>query len=227
VAGQTTSSGGTAPNIGLATAGTGAATYAYPASVQVDTFGRVVAATAGTNPAGTYLPLAGGTMSGAIAMGTNAITGASAVSTTLFTLANRGMVYGTQGAAAIASQNLYMTDTGAGAVALAPMVYKIPDAGATFPVLPAYNGENWIFSSTFNATNAFTVYVNSTATSNIYSVPAGFYIHFVNRKASPISLTVASVANPLVPVGAVNTVLTLPASRDSYVLWNGTTWTAN
>lgn len=49
-AGELTTTGGTTPSLGLAAAGT-AGTYAYPASVTTDGFGRVTAVTAGTVPA--------------------------------------------------------------------------------------------------------------------------------------------------------------------------------
>lgn len=44
------SSGGTAPNITHLASGVSAATYAFPASVQVDAYGHVLAITAGTDP---------------------------------------------------------------------------------------------------------------------------------------------------------------------------------
>jgi hypothetical protein len=58
-AGRITSTGGTAPILDLATAGT-AGTYAYPASVTTDAYGRVTAATGGTAP----VLLSGSTMTG-------------------------------------------------------------------------------------------------------------------------------------------------------------------
>ena len=60
------SSGGTTPAISLSASGVVANTYGYPSSLTVDTYGRITSATAGTNPSGTYLPLAGGTMTGSI-----------------------------------------------------------------------------------------------------------------------------------------------------------------
>ena len=58
-AGRITSTGGTAPVLDLATAGT-AGTYAYPASVTTDAYGRITAATGGTAP----VLLSGSTMTG-------------------------------------------------------------------------------------------------------------------------------------------------------------------
>jgi len=220
------SSGGTTPAISLSASGVVANTYAYPASLTTDTFGRITAITAGTNPSGTFLPLAGGTMSGTLNMGTQQITGASVVSTTALTLNSQPITLGQQGAGATASQNAYFTTTGGAITALASYLYLVPGAIASVPIYPAYNGENWIFPSG-GASVGFTMFVNTTATANAFSLPAGFYIRFINRKALSLALTVSSVVNPLIPVGAVNTPLTLPASRDTYIYWNGTTWTAN
>ena len=211
--------------IALATAGTGAATYAFPASVQVDTFGRVVAATAGTNPTGTFLPLAGGTMSGSINMGNQAITAASAITTTALTLNNLPLAIGTNGAGATASQNLYFTNANNSPVAIASYLFTIPTAGVSIPTYPAYNGENWVFPSGFLG-STFTINVNSTATTNVFSVPSGFYIHLWNRKASTVTVTIASVANPLLPAGAVNTPVTLTAGQERFIQYQGVanTW---
>jgi hypothetical protein len=159
-------------------------------------------------------------------MGSQTITGASSVSTTALTLNSQPITLGQQGAGATASQNAYFTTTGGAITALASYLYQVPGAIATIAVYPAYNGENWIFPSAGTAVG-FTMYVNTTATANAFSLPTGFYIRFINRKASSLSLTVASVVNPLIPVSPVNTSLTLPASRDTYIYWNGTAWTAN
>ena len=63
VLGETTSTGGVTPAIGLANAGT-AGIYAYPSAITTDIHGRVVAATAGTQPitevnAGTGISVSG------------------------------------------------------------------------------------------------------------------------------------------------------------------------
>ena len=178
------------------------------------------------NTAGSYLPLAGGVMTGSINMGLQQITGASSVSTTALVLNSQPITLGQQGAGATVSQNAYFKTTGGAITALASYLYKVPGAISSVPVYPAYNGENWIFPSG-GASIGFTMFVNTTATSNAFSLPAGFYIRFINRKASSLALTVSSVVNPLIPVGAVNTPLTLAASRDTYIYWNGTTWTAD
>jgi len=70
--GRITSSGGTTPAIDLATAGAGAATYSSGiSSVTVDAYGRVTAVTgsagyATTTQLNSYLPLAGGTLTGRV-----------------------------------------------------------------------------------------------------------------------------------------------------------------
>ena len=58
--GRITSSGGSTPQIDLATAGT-AGTYAYPASVITDAYGRVTSVTAGTAPSYYTAPTLGST----------------------------------------------------------------------------------------------------------------------------------------------------------------------
>ena len=165
-------------------------------------------------------------MSGAINMGTQQITGASSVSTTALVLNNQPITLGEFGSGATASQNAYFTTTAGAITALASYLFKVPGAISSIPVYPAYNGENWIFPSGGSSVG-FTMFVNTTATSNAFSLPPGFYIRFINRKTSPLALTVSSVVNPLIPASPVNTSLTLSASRDTYIYWNGTVWTAD
>jgi len=224
-AGRITSTGGTTPVLDLGASGIVASSYAYPSSVTFDTYGRATAAVAGTNPATTYLALAGGTMTGSINMGSQAITAASAITTTALTLNSLPIAIGTNGAGATASQNLYFTNANSSPVAIASYLYPIPAAGASIPVLPAYNGENWVFPSTFIGAT-YTLNVNSTATTNASSVPTGFYIHLWNRKASSITVTIASVVNPLIPAGAVNTVVVLAANTERFIQYQGVanTW---
>jgi hypothetical protein len=105
-------------------------------------------------------------------------------------------------------------------VAVAPFLFIIPDAGSSIATFPAYNGENWVFQSTFVG-STFTIFVNSTATANINSVPNGFYLHLWNRKATTVTVTISSVANPLIPAGAVNTTVTLTAGLERWIRWNG------
>jgi hypothetical protein len=144
----------------------------------------------------------------------------NALSTTLFTLNTRPVTYGELGAGASASQNLYFTNAAGSPVALAPYLFIIPDAGVNIATYPAYCGENWVFQSTFVG-STFTIFVNSTATANAFSVPNGFYLHLWNRKATTVTVTISSVANPLIPAGAVNTTVTLTAGLERWIRWNG------
>jgi hypothetical protein len=164
-------------------------------------------------------------MAGTLNMGSQAITAASAITTTALTLNNLPLAIGTNGAGATASQNLYFTNANNSPVALASYLYPIPAAGSSIAVYPAYNGENWVFPSTFVGTT-YTINVNSTATTNAFSVPTGFYIHLWNRKAGTITITIASVANPLIPAGAVNTTVSLTANTECFIQYQGVanTW---
>jgi hypothetical protein len=162
-------------------------------------------------------------MAGTLNMGSQAITAASAITTTALTLNSLPIAIGTNGAGATASQNLYFTNANNSPVALASYLYPIPAAGSSIPVYPAYNGENWVFPSGFVG-STYTLNVNSTATTNAFSVPTGFYIHLWNRKAGTITITVSSVANPLIPAGAVTALtVTLTANTECFIQYQGVT----
>jgi hypothetical protein len=144
-------------------------------------------------------------------------------STTNLTLNSQPFAIGTNGGGGTASQNAYFTNANNSPIALASYLYPIPAAGSSIPTLPAYNGENWVFPSTFVGTT-FTINVNSTATTNVYSVPTGFYLHLWNRKAGTITITVSSVANPLIPMGAVTALtVTLAANTECFIQYQGVT----
>ena len=166
-----------------------------------------------------YLPLTGGTMSGSINMGNQTINTASLVSTTALTLNSRSLVYGATGASGVVSSNLYSNGVG-----IAPFLYSLPTGTVATPLLPIYNGENWIFSSNFVGVAGNTsFYANTSNTANTYSLPAGYYLNLNNRKATPIGINVYSVPDPITQIGPTGpTALSLPASSQRYLYWGGT-----
>jgi hypothetical protein len=206
-AGRITSTGGTTPVLDLGASGIVASSYAYPTSITFDTYGRATAAVAGTNPATTYLALAGGTMTGAINMGAQSITNAGTITaattnTTALSLPNAG-AGGTAFITAlqtdmtgVATNNLFITQTSGALSLYKPLANPIIQltAGAavglyTF-LVPQFYGERHVFSGTNVAP---TLYYN---TSNNYTVGANsislnpFYVELTNASANTITVKV-------------------------------------
>ena len=188
-----------------------------------------------TGGSGSYLPLSGGTMTAGgtstIDMNNSSILNASEVSTLLFTLSGKQVIYGLNSSVGTESQNLFFNG-----VANATSLLKIPDGFFGIAVFPAYNGEQWIFPSTYSGGPLVTlnIYVNSTATQNTYSVPNGFYLNLINRRPTtglntPITLKIYSIEDPenLPVILPVSTDLPLLNSSQAYLYWDGTSWTLN
>jgi hypothetical protein len=175
--------------------------------VQVDTFGRVVAATAGTNPATTYLALAGGTMTGAINMGAQAITNAgtitaATVNTTALSLPNAG-AGGTAFITALQTDtagtptnNLFITQTSGALSVFKPLANPViqylagASAGLYTYLVPQFYGERHVFSGTnvaptlfYNTSPNYTVGANSVPLSP-------FYVELTNASANTITVQV-------------------------------------
>lgn len=202
------SSGGTTPAISLSASGVVANTYAYPSSLTTDTFGRITAITAGTNPSGTYLPLAGGTMSGAINMGAQQITNAGVITTTgvvagALSLPNAGAGSGTAGITALqtdtngaASNNLYITQTSGALSLFKPLanpviIYSaLASANLYTYLVPQFYGERHIFTGSavspvlnYNTNSTYTVGGNSISLNP-------FYCEITNGSTSTLTVKV-------------------------------------
>jgi hypothetical protein len=205
--GQIVSTGGTTPDLSLAVSGVSANTYAFPASLAIDTYGRITAATAGTNPATTYLALAGGTMSGAINMGAQAITNAGTITaattnTTALSLPNAGaggtaFITALQtDTAGVATNNLFITQTSGALSLFKPLANPViqylagASAGLYTYLVPQFYGERHVFSGTnlaptlfYNTSNNYTVGPNSISLNP-------FYVELTNASANTITVQV-------------------------------------
>ena len=185
--------GTTTPVVSLNASGVVANTYAYPSSLTTDTYGRITAITAGTNPSGTFLPLAGGTMSGAINMGTQQITNAGVITTTgvvagALSLPNAGAGSGTAGITALQTDtsasptnNLFITQTSGALSLFKPLANPvIIYAGGVSTnlytyLVPQFYGERHIFTGSavapvlnYNTNSTYTVGGNSISLNPFY-----------------------------------------------------------
>lgn len=163
---------------------------------------------------GDYLPLAGGTMTGNINMGNQNITSASLISTTDFILNDKSILYGLPAGDNENSLNLYVNG-----VAVAPYTYPIPSGGVASILTSGYNGENWIFPSTFAGTTFSFV-------TNYLTLSKGFYLNLVNRKVGSITINIYDSSNPSLPIPITppTETETLPESSSRYLYFNGTSF---
>ena len=207
-AGRITSTGGTTPVLDLGTSGIVASSYAYPSSVTFDAYGRATAAVAGTNPATTYLALAGGTMTGAINMGAQQITNAGAITTTgvvagALSLPNAGAGSGTAAITALQTDtnaaptnNLFITQTSGALSVFKPLANPVilysalTSANLYTYLVPQFYGERHVFTGTnvapvlnYNTSNNYTVGANSIALNP-------FYVELTNGAANTLTVKV-------------------------------------
>lgn len=199
--------GTTTAVVSLVNAGT-AGTYAFPSSVQTDAKGRVIAVTAGTNPSGTFLPLAGGTMSGPINMGAQAITNAGTVTSTgviagALSLPNAGAGSGTAGITALQTDtnaaptnNLFISQVSGALTLFKPLANPVIlyTAGVstnlyTYLVSQFY-GERHVFTGSavspvlnYNTNSTYTVGGNSISLNP-------FYVELTNGSSSALTVKV-------------------------------------
>jgi hypothetical protein len=167
---------------------------------------------------GDFLPLSGGTMSGSINMGSQSVINASLVSTTAFTLNSDVILYGLPASDGEDSLNLYVNGT-----AVAPYLYSIPNSGVAIVLTNAYNGENWVFPSTFSGSTFSIV-------TNYATLPKGFYLNLTNRKTTApvgnITINIYDLANPVLPppITPPTETETLVASTSRYLYFDGTSF---
>jgi hypothetical protein len=206
--GQITSTGGTTPVLSLANSGVVANTYAFPSSVSFDALGRATACVAGTNPATQFLALAGGTMTGPINMGAQAITNAGSITTTgviagALSLPNAGAGSGTAGITALQTDtnaaptnNLFITQT-SGALSLFkpianPVILYSAGASANLftYLVPQFYGERHIYTGSaispvlnYNTNTTYTVGGNSIALNP-------FYVEITNGSINTLTVKV-------------------------------------
>ena len=247
-AGRIASTGGTTPVLDLSASGVIANTYAYPASLTVDTYGRLTSATAGANPATTYLALAGGTMTGAINMGAQQITNAGQITTTsvvasALSLPNAGAGSGTAAITALQTDtngaptnNLFITQT-SGALSLFKPVANpvilysaLASTNLYTYLVPQFYGERHVFTGSavapvlnYNTSNNYTVGGNTIALNP-------FYVELTNGAGATLTVKVrypgALAVYP--PVSTLPTT-TPPAGSwtdQSVVIVGGTTTTS-
>jgi hypothetical protein len=205
--GQIASTGGTAPVLSLANSGVVANTYAFPSSVTFDALGRATAATAGTNPATQFLALSGGTMTGPINMGAQAITNAGTITaattnTTALSLPNAG-AGGTAFITALQTDtnaaptnNLFITQT-SGALSLFkpianPVILYAGGASTNLftYLVPQFYGERHVFTGSavapvlnYNTSNNYTVGGNSISLNP-------FYVELTNGSTATLTVKV-------------------------------------
>jgi hypothetical protein len=231
------SSGGTTPAISLSASGVVANTYAYPSSLTTDTFGRITAITGGTNPSGTFLPLAGGTMSGSINMGAQQITNAGSVTTTgviagALSLPNASVGGVSQvGITALqtdtnglASNNLYITQTSGALSLFKPLanpcfLYNAGASSALYTYLvPQFYGERHVFLSTNLTANSLFYNTNANYTVGGNSISLNpFYVELTNGGSSALTVRVRYPA--VVGGGAYPPVSTLPTTTPPLGNW--------
>jgi hypothetical protein len=216
-ASQIASTGGTTPVLSLAASGVVANTYAYPTSLTFDSFGRATVAVAGSDPATTFLALAGGTMTGPINMGAQQITNAGAITTTgvvagALSLPNAGAGSGTAGITALQTDtnatptnNLFITQT-SGALSLFkpianPVILYTGGVSTNLftYLVPQFYGERHVFTGTavapvlnYNTSNNYTVGLNSIALNP-------FYVELTNGAANTLTVKVRYPAGGIPP----------------------------